>query len=38
MNSDDLDKEAKRLAHTNRHDKGNVCSVDILLQLDYLTK
>lgn len=38
MNNADLDKEVKRLVHSNRYEKGYVCSVDILLQLDYLTK
>lgn len=38
MNNADLEKEVKRLVHLNRYEKGNVCSVDILLQLDYLTK
>ena len=31
-------KDVKRLVHQNRYDKGYVCVVDILLQLDYLTK
>lgn len=38
MNNTDLDKEVKRLVHLNRYEKGYVCSVDILLQLGYLTK
>ncbi|MDO9339493.1 MAG: hypothetical protein Q7T72_03090 [Bacteroidales bacterium] len=38
MNNADLDKEVKRLVHLNRYEKGYVCVVDILLQLDYLTK
>jgi hypothetical protein len=38
MNNADLEKEVKRLVHLNRYEKGYVCSVDILLQLDYLTK
>jgi hypothetical protein len=38
MNNADLEKEVKRLVHLNRYEKGLVCSVDILLQLDYLTK
>ncbi len=38
MNNTDLDKEVKRLVHQNRYEKGFVCSVDILLQLGYLTK
>ena len=31
-------KDVKRLVHQNRYEKGYVCAVDILLQLDYLTK
>jgi hypothetical protein len=38
LNNIDLDKEIKRLVHQSRNEKGYVCSVDILLQLDYLTK
>jgi hypothetical protein len=38
MNNADLDKEVKRLVHSNRYEKGLVCAVDILMQLDYLTK
>jgi hypothetical protein len=38
MNNADLDKEVKKLVHSNRYDKGYVCSVDILLQLNCLTK
>jgi hypothetical protein len=38
MNNSDLDKEVKRLVHSNRYEKGYVCSVDILLQLECLTK
>ena len=38
MNNTDLDKEVKRLVHSNRYEKGYVCSVDILLQLNCLTK
>lgn len=38
MNNVDLEKEVKRLVHSNRYEKGFVCTVDILLQLDYLTK
>lgn len=38
MNNDDLNKEVKRIVHSNRYDKGYVCAVDILMQLDYLTK
>ena len=38
MNNADIDKEVKRLVHLNSYEKGYVCVVDILLQLDYLTK
>ena len=38
MNNADLEKEVKRLVHLNRYEKGLVCAVDILLQLDLLTK
>lgn len=38
MNNNDLDKEVKRLVHHNRYEKGYVCTVDVLMQLGYLTK
>jgi len=38
MNNADLDKEVKRFVHLNRYEKGYVCSVDILMQLNYLSK
>ena len=38
MNNEDLEKEVKRLVHQNRYEKGYFCPVDILLQLEYLTK
>ncbi|WP_339740093.1 hypothetical protein [uncultured Sunxiuqinia sp.] len=38
MNNTDLEKEVKRLVHSNRYEKGYVCAVDVLLQLGYLTK
>lgn len=38
MNNADLEKKVKRLVHSNRYEKGYVCSVDILLQLDFLSK
>ena len=38
MNNKDIDKEIKRLVHQNRYEKGFVCTVDVLMQLDYLTK
>lgn len=37
MNNIDLDNEIKKLVSKNRFDKGYVCAVDILIQLDYLT-
>lgn len=38
MNNHDIDKEVKRLVHQNRYEKGFVCAVDVLMQLDYLSK
>lgn len=38
MNNHDIDNEVKRLVHQNRYEKGFVCAVDVLMQLDYLTK
>jgi len=38
MNNIDLAKEVKRLVSKNRNEKGFVCAVDILMQLDYLAK
>lgn len=38
MNKVDLEKEVKSFVHSNRYEKGYVCSVDVLLQLGYLTK
>ncbi len=38
MNNTDLEKEIKRLVHHNRYEKGYVCAVDILIQLNYLSK
>lgn len=38
MNKTKLDKEVKRLVHQNRYEKGFICAVDILLQLNYLTE
>jgi hypothetical protein len=38
LNNKDIDKKVKRLVHQNRYEKGFVCAVDILMQLDYLTK
>jgi hypothetical protein len=38
MNNPDLEKEVKRLVHANRYKKGYICSVDILMQLNYLSE
>lgn len=38
MNNTEIAKEVNRLVHLNRYEKGYVCVVDILLQLDYLSK
>lgn len=38
MNNTDLDKKVKRFVHSNRFEKGVVCAVDILMQLDFLSK
>ncbi|MFW5804202.1 MAG: hypothetical protein ACOCWG_03115 [bacterium] len=38
MNNKEIEKEVKRLVHQNRYEKGFVCAVDILMQLNYLTK
>jgi hypothetical protein len=38
MNNVDLEKEVKRLVHSNRYEKGYVCAVDVLLQMGYLSK
>ena len=38
MNNNDIDKEVKRLVHQNWYEKGFVGAVDVLMQLDYLTK
>ena len=38
MSNADLDKKVKKLVHSNRFEKGIVCTVDILMQLDYLSK
>lgn len=37
MNNVNLEKEVKRLVHLNRYEKGIVCAVDILKQLNFLT-
>lgn len=38
MNNADLEKEVKRLVHLHRMEKGFVCTVDVLLGLNYLSK
>jgi len=38
MNNTDLEKEVKRLVHLNRYELGYVCAVEILKQLNYLSK
>jgi len=38
MNSKELEKEVKRLVHSNRYLKGYVCAVDVLLQLNFLSE
>lgn len=38
MNNSKLENEVKRLVHQTRFEKGYVCTVDILMQLNYLTK
>lgn len=38
MNNNDLEIEIKKLIRHNLYDKGFVCIVDILLQMNYLTK
>ena len=38
MNSIDLEKKVKSLVHSLRYEKGIVCSIDIFIRLDYLSK
>ena len=38
MNSIDLEKKIKSLVHSLRYEKGIVCSIDIFIGLDYLSK
>lgn len=38
MNNSKLEKEVKRIVHQSRYEKGYVCTVDVLMQLNYLTK
>jgi len=38
MNNAALEKEVKRLVHSNRYEKGYVCSIDVLMQLGYLSQ
>jgi len=38
LNNKDIDKKVKSLVHQNRYEKGFVCAVDVLMQMNYLTK
>ncbi|WP_320054802.1 hypothetical protein [uncultured Acetobacteroides sp.] len=38
MSSKELEKEVKRLVHSNRYLKGYVCAVDVLMQLNFLSE
>jgi len=38
MNNQDLEKKVKSLVHSLKFEKGFVCSVDVLMGLEYLTK
>ena len=38
MNNIDLEKKVKSLVNSLRYEKGLVCTVDILLGLDYISK
>jgi hypothetical protein len=38
MNEIELDKKVKQIVHSNRFEKGIVCAVDILIQMEYLSK
>jgi len=38
MNTSELEKKVKQIAHSLAYEKGFICSVDILLRLKYLTK
>jgi hypothetical protein len=38
MNNIELEKEVKSLVHLLRYEKGVICTVDILIKLDYLSK
>ncbi len=38
MNNIDLEKKIKSLVNSLRYEKGLVCTVDILLRLDYISK
>ena len=37
MNTVELEKKVKQLVHSLAYEKGFVCSVDVLLRLDYLS-
>jgi hypothetical protein len=38
MNNQELEKKVKSLVHSLKFEKGFVCSVDVLMELEYLTK
>ena len=38
MNTIELEKKVKQIAHSLLYEKGFICSVDILLRLEYLSK
>ena len=38
MNNKDLEKKIKSIAHSLIYEKGYVCSLDVLMRLDYLSK
>lgn len=38
MNNSELEKEVNRIVHQSRYEKEKVYAVDVLMQLNYLTK
>lgn len=38
MNNIELEAKVKSLVHSLKYEKGYVCSIDVLLRLEYLTK
>ena len=38
MNTIELEKKVKQIAHSLVYEKGFICSVDVLLKLDYLAR